>query len=565
MTFSLRIALTYFIISVLWIIFSDTLVAAVLGRDFAMLTGIQSLKGIFFVLLTSVILFVLIQREIRSKETMNKNLSKSEAQFRYLFEHHPLPMWIYDLQTLAFMDVNQTAVHKYGYSRDEFLSMRITDIRPSEDHQKVRESVARRRDIYEYSGLWRHLLKDGRLIQVDITSHLLNYQGRDSSLVVSHDVTERVKTEQELANTKYLLELIIQSAPAAIYITDSDWHTTLWNPEAERLYGWKAEEVLGKPLPIFPEDGLEEVRQLRERVRQGETISNLDVQRLRKDGTLIDVSLSIASITHAQGIDYIAIAIDITERKRLAGEREQNQHLQSELDKEIHLRQLRNHFISMLSHDVRNPLTGIFNSANLVINYHDRMTVEDRNRHLNDISHRVSELVEILDEILTGLRSESFNPVFNPRHMNLSALIHEIVSENARILNGDHSLHVYIPQEEIFLYGDAKLLRRAVQNLVSNAIKYSPDGGKIEVRAEREDNHALICINDEGIGIPENDRKHLFTSFYRAQNVGDIHGTGLGLVIVKQAVELHGGAVYVESTEGKGTTFKILLPLENQV
>src|SRR5205823_14832210 len=124
-------------------------------------------------------------------------LAGSEG-FRILFAEHPQPMWVYDLVTLAFREVNDAAVKLYGYSRQEFLDMRITDIRPAEDVGALLQDVARARPDLQHSGTWRHLLKNGRVIDVEIVSHTIGFEGRPCALVVAHDVTERRRAERNL-------------------------------------------------------------------------------------------------------------------------------------------------------------------------------------------------------------------------------------------------------------------------------------------------------------------------------------------------------------------------------
>jgi PAS domain S-box-containing protein len=564
MASSFKIALTYLLISILWILFSDSALVTLMGRTHTRLTEMQSIKGILFVLATTFMLFLLIRQELRLREKVNQDLARSEAQFRYLFEQNPHPMWIYDLETLNFLDVNQTAVKKYGYSRAEFLAMTIADIRPKEDLTRLAANLETRRNAYQYSGVWRHLTKDGRLIAVDITSHLIDYQNRRATLVVAQDVTEREKAREELISTKHLLELIIQSAPAAIYMTDHQGHVTLWNPAAERIYGWLACEVLGKPLPVVPAEHYEAYLSLRRRVQAGEVISNIEVERVRRDGARLTISLSVASVSELDGMDYIAFALDITESKRLEMEREEKRKLQAELDKEIQLRTMRNHFISTLSHDVRNPLTGVVSSADLLMHYGERMSIDERNRRHADILNLATRLVELLDDILEALRTESYTRVFKPQPIDLAKLMTDIVAEMRGALPSSHLIETALPEQALPLNADPRLLRQAMQNLLSNAIKYSPEGGKVKVELRQNNAKAVIRVQDYGIGIPQSDQDNLFQSFYRGQNVGAIRGTGLGLVIVKQAVELHNGRLDLQSEEGKGTTVTIELPFQMQ-
>ena len=171
--------------------------------------------------------------------------------FRLLFANNPLPMWVYDLETLQFLEVNDAAVAQYGYSRDEFLTMRITDIRPPEDLARLLEHVALHRPQLQGSGDWRHKRKDGHIIEVEITSHTLEYAGRSAALVVAQDVTRRKKAEGELRR----LAAIVESSDDGIISVALDGTILTWNSGAEKVYGYPAEEALGRSVyTLVPPD-----------------------------------------------------------------------------------------------------------------------------------------------------------------------------------------------------------------------------------------------------------------------------------------------------------------------
>lgn len=197
MTPEARVSLSYFAIAMLWIIFSDSALAALLRFDSDLLQTAQTYKGGLFVLVTSTLLYLLLRRGFQQRRDAEQSVRQSETSFRYLFVNNPIPMWIYDLQTLAFLDVNDTAIARYGYSREEFLSMRLTDIRPLEDVERLLTDIASARPSLQFSGDWRHRFKDGTVIDVEIISHEISFAGRRAALVVAHDITERRRAEAE--------------------------------------------------------------------------------------------------------------------------------------------------------------------------------------------------------------------------------------------------------------------------------------------------------------------------------------------------------------------------------
>lgn len=168
-----------------------------------------------------------IARDITERKRAEEQLRQSEENFRLLFENNPHPMWVYDLETLAFVEVNNAAVARYGYTRDEFLAMRLTDIRPPEDVPRLLETVRQERPILQHSGEWRHRLKDGTVIDVAITSHHFEYLGRPAALVVAQDITERKRIELAEREQRILAEALADTASALINAFDQDVDTVM--------------------------------------------------------------------------------------------------------------------------------------------------------------------------------------------------------------------------------------------------------------------------------------------------------------------------------------------------
>lgn len=186
----IRITLLYALFGIAWILFSDSIVDMLFSANPELYSAVQSAKGILYVLITSFLLFCLIYNEDRV-------LKEHEAEFRMLFMNNPQPMWVYDIETLRFLEVNDTAVSVYGYSRQEFLQMTIKDIRPASDLSRLTDNLAQRRRSIEHSHAWRHQMKSGEIIHVDIVSHQIHYQSRDAVFVVAIDISERIQLESE--------------------------------------------------------------------------------------------------------------------------------------------------------------------------------------------------------------------------------------------------------------------------------------------------------------------------------------------------------------------------------
>lgn len=209
------IAGIYLAFSLLWILVSDRLLAALVS-DSGQLTLYQTYKGLGFVIGSALLLLVLIQRELCRVQKLQATLQESEARYRYLFEANPHPMWTYDLETLAFLAVNDAAVAHYGYSRGQFLAMTIKDIRPTADVQRLLENVAQVSQGLDEAGVWRHRRRDGSIIEVEITSHTLEQGGCPAELVLAHDITARRQAEAAMRQLNATLEQRVEQRTAQL-------------------------------------------------------------------------------------------------------------------------------------------------------------------------------------------------------------------------------------------------------------------------------------------------------------------------------------------------------------
>ncbi len=240
--------------------------------------------------------------------------------------------------------------------------------------------------------------------------------------------------------------------------------------------------------------------------------------------------------------------------------REKDAQLREALAQEKELSELKSRIISTISHEYRTPLTTILSSAELLETYRHKWDNEKQNKYFQKIQNAVYHLTDIVDDVLFINKAEFEKLEFQPNFLDLVDLCRGLVEELQATINHQHHL-IFIHQGEAKpFWGDSKRLRHLFTNLISNAIKYSPQGGTIKVNYIGEKTRVIIQISDEGIGIPLEDRDKLFKSFSRASNVSTIAGTGLGLSIAKKCVELHQGEITFTSTVGVGTTFTLSLP-----
>ena len=239
----------------------------------------------------------------------------AEEKYRLLFENSPLPMWVVDRETLRYLAVNDAAVEHYGYSRDEFLSMNIRQLRPSEDVARVQRALPKESAGLEKMGVWRHLKKDGTLINVEIATHTLTFEGRSAWLVLAYDVTDRLRAEETLRK----LSRAVEQSPVSVVITDTHGDIEYVNPKFTQVTGYRSDEVLGINPRILKSGELppEVYRELWESITAGKEWRG-EFHNQRKNGELFWEFASISPILDAQGrrIGFIAVQDDVTERKR---------------------------------------------------------------------------------------------------------------------------------------------------------------------------------------------------------------------------------------------------------
>jgi diguanylate cyclase (GGDEF)-like protein/PAS domain S-box-containing protein len=274
---------------------------------------------------------------------------KREASFRLLFDSNPVPMWVFDQRSLDFIAVNQTAIDKYGYSREEFLSLKVTDIRPPKTRERFKAWVANIVPTDDGKNLWQHLTADGRIIDVCIYSQALNYEGHEARLVAVHDVTDQKNAAEQLAKTKKFLDAVIENVPVPIVVKDvpqpgagADSFTfSLVNKAAEELYGISGEECIGKTLSdIFPE----------EKIR---FLFDLDNQALLTDGAVI--SEDHLAFSRSKGVRLVT-----SRRMAIRGLSGRPEHLVALSEDVTDRREAEKRIEFMAHHDV---LTGLANRA----------------------------------------------------------------------------------------------------------------------------------------------------------------------------------------------------------
>jgi PAS domain S-box-containing protein len=515
---------------------------------------------------TFILLSLLINFLTSARQHSEQSLRESEKRYRLLFDSNPLPMWVYDLETLRFLAVNKAAIQCYGYTRKEFLSMTIKDIRPAEEITALLAAVKSVSGELDDAGTWRHRKKDGTVIDVEITTHSIIFAERRAEIVLANDITERKRTEETVVR----LASIVESSEDAIFSKTLDGVITSWNEGAERLYGYSAAEAMGRSVSMLIQPGrTEELSLILGRLRRGEHIQHFETTRLKKGGEQIDVSLTISPIKNISGaiIGASTIARDITERKRAE---EQIHRLNETLEQRVAERtaqlQAANKeleaFSYSVSHDLRAPLRHIngFSQA-LLEDYADKLD-EVGKSYLQEVRGASKEMAQLIDDMLQlahVTRSEMRREV-----VNLSEMAHAVVAE---LRKGDTERTVAINVEEgLSTHGDKRLLRIMLINLLGNAWKFTSKReqpeiafGQEQFSQEQKDGEPVYFVRDNGAGFDMTYVNKLFGAFQRLHTAGEFEGTGIGLATVQRIINRHGGRVWAEGAVNEGATFYFTL------
>lgn len=344
------------------------------------------------------------------------------------------------------------------------------------------------------------------------------------------------QTQAIKASERQLRAIVTQNADS-ILIVNGNNAIQFVNSAAEALLGRKAEELQGKTFgfSLVPGD-----------------VTELEIQR--PSGETVTAEMQVVEVNWQGELAYIASLRNISDRKRA------EESLRRALAQEKELSELKSRIIATISHEYRTPLTTIASSAQMLERYRDKWDEDKQLKHFGRIQSSVQHMTALVNDVLFLNQAEFEKLEFQPAPLDIVVFFRDVMEELQPIVSEEHRL-TFTSCGECREYDlDAKLLRQILTNLLSNAIKYSPDGGTVYVSLHCEETRMIFQVQDEGIGIPQEDQQKLFESFSRASNVGIIAGTGLGLSIVKKCVNLHGGEIAVESEVGLGTTFTVTLP-----
>ena len=367
---------------------------------------------------------------------------------------------------------------------------------------------------------------------------------------------ERKRAQTALAESEARFSAAFQASPIMIAVARmSDERFVLANDAFLNWAGYTRDAILGRKSTEFrvwerPEDR----ETFWEELRRSGSLRERECRWRSYRGDLFTVLLSAETITLDNEPHVLSLAVDISQRKHAEIE------TLRALSREKELSQLKGNFVSMVSHEFRTPLGIIQSSAELLRDFLPRMEPAQREEQLESITRNTRRMAGMMEQILVLSRLDAGKLGFKPSRIDLGAFCRRIVDEVLSATNYQCSIALTLESILPQANADERLLGHILHNLLSNAVKYSEASGMVCFTVARQADDAQFVVSDQGIGISDEDQQRLFTAFHRGANVGNRSGTGLGLLLVKRCVDLHGGKVHVASRLGNGTTVTVDIP-----
>jgi len=529
------------------------------GSSFAVINGISS---ICVMLISGLIIFFIsrsigqsIDKNLADRQKAEELMSESVENFRNIFENNSSAIAIFELDTSIIM-VNDEYCKLSGYTREEVIGTSWTRQLPPEDLERSL-NYNRARLIHpgdapdNYESAFYH--RSGEIRHVVISIRML---GIGKILASFTDITTRKIEELKLGH----LAALVEFSNGIIISKTLDGIITSWNRGAETIYGYTAEEMIGRSISVLTPPGLEDqITLILDKIKAGILVNHIETVRRRKDGELIHVLISISPVKNRAGelIGASTIGHDITARKMMEEElsvkTEQLVKLNSEKDK----------FFSIIAHDLRSPFNGFLGLTEVMANDLSGMTLGEV-QEISKMLHRsANNLYNLLGNLLEWSYMQRGFTSFNPETFLLNPKMGEILtlSIEAAIKKGIE-INYEIP-ENLLVFADSKMFESIIRNIANNAVKFTSKGGKVTISANSvSDKEVEISVRDSGIGMSSEMISNLFlidVNTARKGTEGE-SSTGLGLIICKDFIEKHDGKLWVEGQEGKGTIFRFTLP-----
>lgn len=432
-------------------------------------------------------------------------------------------------------------------------------------------------DDFRYSEISVPIIYDGYVLGVIDSEHAKkNYfkqEHLDTLTTIANLAATRIKSaiiwdrstqvREELKESESKFRNIIDAALDAVIMIDANGIITEWNGQAEEVLGFSHSEAIGQSLSklIIPKQfkaahdkGMTHYH----KTGEGPVLNQrIEITALRKNGEEFPIELSISPIKVKDEHYFSAFLRDISEFKA------SQEKIEKALERERELNEMKSNFVSMTSHEFRTPLTTIKMNVDLLNHKLEKIKGSEQvQSNLLKIENEVERLKSLMNDILTIGKIEAGKIEVNLQKTNIVYLVNKVIGQSFGSQSDGRKVAVSVYGKEKEAFVDSGIFEHIITNLISNAFKYSEGNDEPELNIEFKKDHLLLMVRDHGIGIPKKELGHVFDTFFRASNVGNIQGSGMGLAIVNQFITLHQGSMEVKSEEGLGTTIYLKIPYE---
>jgi PAS domain S-box-containing protein len=517
----------------------------------------------------------------RETKRHSDELRQGEARFRLLVESvRDYAIFMLD-PTGNVLTWNAGAERFKGYKADEIIGQHFSRFYPPEALERGLPAheleVATEAGVFEDEG-WR-VRKDGSLFWANVViTALRNAEGALLGFAkVTRDLTQRRAHEEELRRSEERFRLLIEGVrDYAIFMLDANGRVATWNVGAQRIKGYTASEVIGQHFSIFyPDEARESGWPEHELQVAGEKGSFVDTGwRLRKDGTTFWANVTITTLRDHNGhlLGYAKLTRDLTESKRVEAMESANQQRDEMLDAERSARmaaqratRVKDEFLATLSHELRTPLSAILGWTQVLLRGESPKGPDEQKRAIEVIDRNARAQIQLIDDLLDLSRIMTGKIRLDLHQISFAGVVEAAVDSATPTADAKGiRLKAILGATQDVVSADGARLQQVVWNLLTNAIKFTPKGGQVQVLLQRVNSHLELNVSDTGIGIPASYLPHVFDRFSQkdSSTTRAFGGLGLGLAICKQLVELHGGMIRAASQgEGMGATFSVQLPL----
>jgi two-component system, cell cycle sensor histidine kinase and response regulator CckA len=492
-----------------------------------------------------------LSESLEEVQRTHEALMSSRRLYLAIWESSPVAKWIFDRKTLRFMDVNDTALALYGYSREEFLQLTVKDLRPPEDIPRLLAALAEPRDERRF-GTWSHRKKDGALLVVEVTSHDISIDGRALVCASVCDVTAAQRSEHELAASEERYRTLFEASAVPMWLWDAETFCFVAvNDATTRLYGYSREELVGKPLDLIMPEGDRPV--FRERFQQAAHGKHRGERpHLTKGGKEILVEIASQRIVLDERPCVFTVARDVTDRRSLEAQLVQAQKMEAV-----------GRLAGGIAHDFNNILAVILADAEWIATElgPDHVLLKDA----TSIATAAQRAAALTRQLLAFSRGQPNQP----RLVQLNAVVSDTEKLLHRVLGEDVQLTCELDPTLGMVMADPSHMEQVLLNLAINARDAMPAGGRLSIRSanvevgEARDgvapgSYVTVSVTDTGCGMDGATMGHIFEPFFTTKEPGK--GTGLGLSTVFGIVKQSGGAITVASEPARGTKLTVYLP-----